>query len=149
MPVQRPTPTPGAGEVLIRVAAAGVNRPDVMQRQGLYPAAAGRALHSGAGDRGPDRRGRRGGGAGNAGPAGLRADRRRRLCRICLAVAEHCLPVPHGLSMVQAAAIPETLFTVWTNVFERAYADEGDTLLVHGGTSGIGTMAILLGVSSG
>lgn len=145
VPMQRATPVPGQGEVLIRVAAAGVNRPDVMQRQGLYPPPPGApsipgleiageivALGEGVG---PEMLGQPVcaliGGGGYA--------------EYAVAVAEHCLPVPHGLSMVQAAALPETLFTVWTNVFERAYASEGDTLLVHGGTSGIGTMAIALG----
>lgn len=145
VPIQRATPVPGEGEVLIRVAAAGVNRPDVMQRQGLYPPPPGApsipgleiageivALGEGVG---PEMLGQPVcaliGGGGYA--------------EYAVAVAEHCLPVPHGLSMVQAAALPETLFTVWTNVFERAYASEGDTLLVHGGTSGIGTMAIALG----
>ncbi len=145
VPVRRPTPSPGAGEVLIRVAAAGVNRPDVMQRQGLYPPPPGAPLIPGleiAGQIvavgegvGPEMLGQPVcaliGGGGYA--------------EYAVAVADHCLTVPHGLSMVQAAALPETLFTVWTNVFERAYADQGDTLLVHGGTSGIGTMAILLG----
>lgn len=145
VPIARPTPTPGEGEVLIRVVAAGVNRPDVMQRQGLYPPPpgassipgleiAGEIVAVGAGV-GPEMLGQPVcaliGGGGYA--------------QYAIAVAEHCLPVPHGLSMVQAAALPETLFTVWTNVFERAYARDGETLLVHGGTSGIGTMAIALG----
>ena len=145
VPTRRPTPRPGAGEVLIRIAAAGVNRPDVMQRQGLYPPPpgapsipgleiAGEVVAIGEGV-GPELLGQPVcaliGGGGYA--------------EYAVAVAEHCLPVPNGLSMVQAAALPETLFTVWTNVFERAYAREGETLLVHGGTSGIGTMAILLG----
>lgn len=145
VPVERPTPTPGEGEVLIRVAAAGVNRPDVMQRQGLYPPPpgapsipgleiAGEIVAVGAGV-GPEMLGQPVcaliGGGGYA--------------QYAIAVADHCLPVPHGLSMVQAAALPETLFTVWTNVFERAYARDGETLLVHGGTSGIGTTAIALG----
>ena len=131
--------------MLIRVAAAGVNRPDVMQRQGLYPPPpgapsipgleiAGQIVAVGEGV-GPEMLGQPVcaliGGGGYA--------------EYAVAVADHCLTVPHGLSMAQAAALPETLFTVWTNVFERAYADQGDTLLVHGGTSGIGTMAILLG----
>ncbi|MEG3091197.1 NAD(P)H-quinone oxidoreductase [Sphingomonas sp. PB1R3] len=149
VPVERPTPTPGEGEVLVRVAAAGVNRPDVMQRQGLYPPPpgapsipgleiAGEVVAVGAGV-GPEMLGQPVcaliGGGGYA--------------QYAIAVADHCLPVPHGLSMVQAAAIPETLFTVWTNVFERAYAREGETLLVHGGTSGIGTTAIALGAIFG
>ena len=145
VPVQRPTPSAGEGEVLIRVAAAGVNRPDVMQRQGLYPPPpgapsipgleiAGEIVAIGEGV-GPEMLGQPVcaliGGGGYA--------------EYAVAVADHCLTVPHGLSMVQAAAIPETLFTVWTNVFERAYASEGDSVLVHGGTSGIGTMTIALG----
>ncbi|MEJ8628861.1 NAD(P)H-quinone oxidoreductase [Sphingomonas sp. I4] len=149
VPVERPTPRPGEGEVLVRVAAAGVNRPDVMQRQGLYPPPpgapsipgleiAGEVVAVGAGV-GPEMLGQPVcaliGGGGYA--------------QYAIAVADHCLPVPHGLSMVQAAAIPETLFTVWTNVFERAYAREGETLLVHGGTSGIGTTAIALGAIFG
>lgn len=145
VPVERRTPTPGEGEVLIRVVAAGVNRPDVMQRRGLYPPPpgapsipgleiAGEIVAVGAGV-GPEMLGQPVcaliGGGGYA--------------QYAIAVADHCLPVPHGLSMVQAAALPETLFTVWTNVFERAYARDGETLLVHGGTSGIGTTAIALG----
>jgi putative PIG3 family NAD(P)H quinone oxidoreductase len=145
VPVERPTPRPGPGEVLIRVAAAGVNRPDVMQRQGHYPPPpgapsipgleiAGEVVAIGA-DVGSELLGQpvcalvAGGG----------------YAQYAVAHAGLCLPVPRGLSMEQAAALPETLFTVWTNVFQRAYAGEGDHLLVHGGTSGIGTMAIALG----
>ena len=143
--VQRPVPKPGLGEVLVRVAAAGVNRPDVLQRKGGYPPPPGAPSIIGleiAGDvvaigEGVD--------AALLGqpmcalvPGGGYAD-------YCVASASICLPVPPVLSMIEAAAMPETLFTVWTNLFERAYAVEGDTVLVHGGTSGIGTMAIALG----
>ncbi len=143
--VERPVPSPAAGEVLIRVAAAGVNRPDVFQRRGFYPPppgapsilgleVAGEIVASGDGV--------------DAGALG------RPVCALVAGggYAEYvaapfgqCLPVPPALTMVEAAALPETLFTVWTNLFERAYVVEGDHVLVHGGTSGIGTMAILLG----
>ncbi len=145
VPVERPVPRPGAGEVLIRVAAAGINRPDVMQRLGLYPPPAGAPTIPGlevAGEvvllgegAAPDLLGRPVcalvGGGGYA--------------EYCVAPAAQCLPVPAALSMAEAAAIPETLFTVWSNLFERAFVKGGDSVLVHGGTSGIGTMAIALG----
>ena len=142
--VERPVPAPKADEVLIRVAAAGVNRPDVYQRMGAYPPPPGAPSIPGlevAGEvvaLGED-----------ANPALLG----QAVCALVggggyaeyvAAPAGQCLPVPAALSMVEAAAIPETLFTVWTNLFERAFATEGDTVLVHGGTSGIGTTAIAL-----
>lgn len=143
--VERPVPAPKAGEVLIRVAAAGVNRPDVMQRKGVYPPPPGA----------PSIPGLELAGHVVALGAGVSADLLNQpLCALVAggAYAEYavapvgqCLPVPATLTMIEAAAIPETLFTVWTNLFERAYAVEGDVVLVHGGTSGIGTMAILLG----
>jgi putative PIG3 family NAD(P)H quinone oxidoreductase len=145
MAVERPVPNPGPGELLIRVAAAGVNRPDVMQRKGLYPPPPGAPSIPGLEI------------AGTVSALGEGVDPAllgRPMCALvsgggyaeyCLAPAGQCLPVPQSLSMVEAAAIPETLFTVWTNLFERAFAAEGDMVLVHGGTSGIGTMAILLG----
>lgn len=143
--VERPVPVAGPGEVLVRVAAAGVNRPDVMQRQGKYspppgaPSIPGLEIAGTIAALGPDTDG---------------AIEGQPVCALIAGggYAEYvavpigqCLPVPDALSMVEAAAIPETLFTVWTNLFERGYASEGDTVLVHGGTSGIGTMAILLG----
>ena len=143
--VERPVPTPGAGEVLIRVAAAGVNRPDVLQRMGAYPPPPGASSVLGlecagtvvaVADAALDHLIGQSVMALVAG--GAYAD-------YCAAPAGQCLPVPPALSLTQAAAIPETLFTVWTNLFERAYAVEGDRVLVHGGTSGIGTMAIALG----
>ncbi|WP_413062193.1 NAD(P)H-quinone oxidoreductase [Sphingomonas carotinifaciens] len=145
VPVTRPVPQPAEGEVLIRVAAAGVNRPDVVQRQGNYPPPPGAPSIPGLEV------------AGTIVALGPDVDDALLGQPVCALVsgggyaeyvavcAGQCLPVPDGLSMVEAAAIPETLFTVWTNLFERAYATEGDTVLVHGGTSGIGTMAILLG----
>ncbi|MWC43483.1 NAD(P)H-quinone oxidoreductase [Sphingomonas carotinifaciens] len=145
VPVTRPVPQPAEGEVLIRVAAAGVNRPDVAQRQGNYPPPPGAPSIPGLEV------------AGTIVALGPDVDDALLGQPVCALVsgggyaeyvavcAGQCLPVPDGLSMVEAAAIPETLFTVWTNLFERAYATEGDTVLVHGGTSGIGTMAILLG----
>lgn len=145
VPVERPIPVPSEGEVLIRVAAAGVNRPEVMQRQGLYPPPPGAPSILGL---------ELSGTVVGVGEGVLRETIGQRVCALVsggayaeYAVAPHaqCLPVPPALTMVEAAALPETLFTVWTNVFERAYAVEGDWLLVHGGTSGIGTMAILLG----
>lgn len=145
IPVERPTPRPGAGEVLIRVAAAGVNRPDVMQRQGQYPPPPGA----------PSVPGLEVAGTVVAMGEGVPGDAvGRPVCALIAgggyaeyAVAPwgQCLPVPPALTMTEAAAMPETLFTVWTNLFERAYAAEGDIVLVHGGTSGIGTMAIALG----
>ena len=145
VPIQRPTPMPGEGEVLIRVAAAGVNRPDVMQRQGLYPPPPGAPSIPGLEIAGDIVAVGAGVGFEMLGQPVCALIGGGGYAEYAVAVAEHCLTVPHGLSMVQAAALPETLFTVWTNVFERAYARDGDALLVHGGTSGIGTMAIALG----
>src|SRR5881392_1363483 len=122
--VERPVPQPLAGEVLIRVVASGVNRPDVLQRKGLYPPPAGVTDIPGlelAGE------------VVLLGP-GVREP-----------PAVQCLPVPAQLSFEEAAALPETFFTVWLNVFERSRLQRGETLLVHGGASGIGTTAILLG----
>ena len=142
--VERPLPRPRADEVLIRIAAAGVNRPDVMQRMGRYPPPPGAPSIPGLEL------------SGTIVGVGEEVGREQIGQRVCALVtgggyAEYaaaplgqCLPVPDALTMIEAAGIPETLFTVWTNLFERAYATEGDTVLVHGGTSGIGTMAIAL-----
>jgi len=144
VPVERPVPSPGTGEVLVRVAAAGVNRPEVMQRMGMYPPP----------PRAPSILGMEV--AGEVVAIGEDVPREligQPVCALIAggAYAEYavapqgtCLPVPEALSMVEAAAMPETLFTVWSNLFERAYAVEGETILVHGGSSGIGTMAIAL-----
>ena len=140
-----PVPCPGPGEVLVKVAYAGVNRPDVVQRQGGYPPPPGASPIPGLEIAGEVV------GLGD-GVAGLALG--EKVCALvtgggyaeyCLADAGHCLPVPQGLPLDQAAALPETLFTVWHNVFERGWVRDGETILVHGGTSGIGTMAILLG----
>jgi putative PIG3 family NAD(P)H quinone oxidoreductase len=140
----RPTPKPGKDEVLVKVAAAGVNRPDVLQRMGLYPPPPGASDIPGLEISGT---------VVAAGPGSTHLIGSR-VCALvagggyaeyCLAPAGTCLPVPEVLRMTEAAAMPETLFTVWVNLFERGFAAEGDTVLVHGGTSGIGTMAIKLG----
>jgi NADPH2:quinone reductase len=148
-PESRPVPKPEASEVLIKVAAAGVNRPDVMQRMGLYPPPPGATDIPGldiAGDvvaRGPEVTRWKNGdqvmalviGGGYA--------------EYCVAHESHALPVPSGLSAIEAAAIPETFFTVWYNVFERARLAAGETALIHGGASGIGTTAIQLAKAFG
>ena len=145
VPCRRPVPVPGTGEVLVRVAAAGVNRPDIIQRKGLYPPPPGASDIPGLEI------------SGEIVAVGQGVDARwldRKICALvsgggyaeyCLARIDQCLPVPEACTMAEAAAIPETLFTVWHNVFERGYAVEGETILVHGGTSGIGSMAIKLG----
>ena len=138
-PVERPVPTPGAGEVLIRVEAAGVNRPDVMQRLGFYPPPPGAPTIPGLEVAGTILGGGRDGESVCALVAG------GGYAQYCVAPEGQCLPVPAGFSMVEAAALPETFFTVWSNLFQRGGARAGDTVLVHGGTSGIGTTAILLG----
>jgi NADPH:quinone reductase len=149
VPVLRPVPTPGDGEVLVKVAAAGVNRPDVVQRMGLYPAPPGASDLPGL-----EISGSIVALGTNAEPALLGQP----VCALVagggyaeytIARADLCWPVPDTLSMAEAGAIPETLMTVWHNVFERGYADEGETILVHGGTSGIGSMAIKLGALFG
>lgn len=146
---QRPTPIPSQGEVLIEVAASGVNRPDLMQRKGLYPPPPGASDIPGLEI------------AGTVVALGQEVDNLREgdvVCALvtgggyaqyCLASACLCLPIPHGLSMVQAAALPETVFTVWSNVVERGALTSGERFLVHGGTSGIGTIAIQLAVALG
>lgn len=142
--VPRPVPVPGDGEVLIEVAAAGVNRPDVLQRRGLYPPPPGA----------PSIPGLEVAGTVVAAGNGSRFAIGDKVCALlagggyaayALAPAGQCLPIPEGLDIVEAAALPETLFTVWHNLFERGHARDGEMALVHGGTSGIGTMAIALG----
>lgn len=140
-----PVPSPGPGQVLIRVAFAGVNRPDVIQRQGFYPPPPGASPLPGLEVSGQ---------VAALGEGVVEVLPGQAVCALvagggyaeyCLAEAAQCLPVPEGLPLDQAAALPETLFTVWHNVFERGFAREGETILVHGGTSGIGSMAIMLG----
>lgn len=149
VPVQRPVPQPGPDEVLVRVAAAGVNRPDVVQRQGLYPPPLGAPSIPGLEI------------AGTVVAVGGEVSRWRagdRVCALvagggyaeyCVAPAAQCLAVPAGMAMEDAAGLPETWFTVWSNVMDRGRARAGETLLVHGGTSGIGVTAIQLGRLTG
>jgi NADPH2:quinone reductase len=148
-PGSRPMPLPGAGEVLIKVAAAGVNRPDVMQRQGNYPPPAGASDIPGLEI------------AGTVAAVGLGVHHTQvgdAVCALvtgggyatyCVAPEPQCLPVPKGFSMIEAAALPETCFTVWTNLFERGSLKPGETVLIHGGSSGIGTTAIQLAKALG
>ncbi len=148
-PALRPLPQPGSGEVLVRVAAAGVNRPDIAQRQGRYPPPPGASDLPGlevAGEivaLGPDVAGLALGDRVTALVAG------GGYAAYAIAAAPLCLPVPDGFSLIEAAALPETFFTVWTNVFERGGCKSGDIFLVHGGTSGIGTTAIQLAALRG
>lgn len=142
--VDRPVPEPRRGEVLIRVAAAGVNRPDILQRKGGYAPPPGAPSIPGLEVAGEIVAIGEGVGAEQLGQHVCALLAGGGYAEYASVAAGQCLPVPDGLSMAEAAAIPETLFTVWTNLFERAYATEGDTVLVHGGTSGIGTMAIAL-----
>jgi NADPH:quinone reductase len=147
--VERPDPVPGTGDVLIRVAAAGINRPDVLQRRGAYPPPPGAS----------DIPGLEVAGTIEAIGSDVRDWRvGDRVCALvsgggyatkCAAPAAQCLPVPAKLDFVGAAAIPETFFTVWTNVFEQGRLETGETALFHGGSSGIGTTAIQLAVKRG
>jgi NADPH:quinone reductase len=146
---EQPVPSPGQGEILVKVAAAGVNRPDVMQRQGHYPPPKGATEIPGLEI------------AGEVVAIGPGVTRWRQGDKVmalvvgggyaeyCLAFEGHALPAPPDLSMIEAAAVPETFFTVWHNVFERGKLTAGETLLVHGGSSGIGTTAIQLGKAFG
>jgi putative PIG3 family NAD(P)H quinone oxidoreductase len=145
----RPVPRPGDGEVLVRVAAAGVNRPDVMQRQGRYPPPPGASDIPGLEIAGEIV-------ALGAKVSGLSLGEKVTAllsgggyAAYAVAAAPLCLPIPAGISMVEAAAIPETYFTVWTNLFERGRCAAGETVLIHGGTSGIGTTAIQLATAWG
>ena len=149
---ERPEPVAGMGELLIRVAASGVNRPDVLQRKGLYPAPVGA----------PDLPGLEvagviaGGDAAAMKAAGFNIG--DRVCslvagggyaELCVAPVGQCLPVPEGLSAVEAASLPETFFTVWSNVFDRAHLRAGEVLLIQGGSSGIGVTAIQIAKAAG
>ena len=149
-----PVPVPKVGEVLIAVEAAGVNRPDVAQRSGSYPPppgaspvmgleVAGHIAAIGAQDpAAPPNQWKVGDAVCALTPGGGYAE-------YCTTSAQHCLPVPHGLSLIEAAAMPETFFTVWTNVFDRGQLKRGESFLVHGGSSGIGITAIQLAKAFG
>jgi NADPH2:quinone reductase len=149
---QRPDPVPGEAEVLIEVSASGINRPDVLQRKGAYPPPAGAS----------DLPGLEVAGRIVAGDAAAMAAHGFAIgdsvcalvsgggyAQLCVAPLAQCLPVPRGLTEVEAASLPETYFTVWSNVFDRARLQGGETLLVQGGSSGIGVTAILLGKAFG
>ncbi|WP_312304379.1 NAD(P)H-quinone oxidoreductase [Diaphorobacter nitroreducens] len=149
---ERPVPQPGDGELLIRVAASGVNRPDVLQRKGNYAPPAGVSDLPGLEVAGVVESGD----AAAMAQAGLRVG--DRVCALvagggyaqwCVAPVAQCLPVPQGLSDVEAASLPETFFTVWSNVFDRARLQSGEVLLVQGGSSGIGVTAIQLARARG
>jgi NADPH2:quinone reductase len=148
-PAQRPMPKPGPGEILVKVAAAGVNGPDLMQRKGLYPAPPGASDLPGLEV------------SGTVAALGENAARWKigdpvaaltnggGYAEYCAVDARHCLPVPKGVSLLDAAGLPETYFTVWSNVFAGAGLAAGETFLVHGGAGGIGTTAIQLGKAFG
>jgi NADPH:quinone reductase len=148
-PVERPDPVPGPGDVLIRVAAAGVNRPDVMQRRGAYPPPPGASDIPGLEVSGTIAH------VGDEVRAWKAGDRVCALvagggyATMCVAPAPQCLRVPDALDLVGAAALPETYFTVWSNVFDRGRLQEGESALFHGGSSGIGTTAIQLAHARG
>ncbi len=146
---RRPIPQPAPGEVLIQVAAAGVNRPDVLQRRGGYPPPPGASDIPGLELAGTIV-------AAGSDVGGLsQGDQVAALvtgggyAEYCLAPAAQCLPIPRGLSLLEAAALPETYFTVWSNVFDRGRLASGETFLVHGGSSGIGTTAIQMATAFG
>jgi len=157
--VQRPAPAPGPGEVLVQVEAAGVNRPDLAQRQGKYPPPpgvtdipgleiAGRIVALGPADAdGPPRSAS--GGVWGVGDVVCALVAGGGYAEQAAVPGVQCLPIPRGLSAIEAAALPETYFTVWTNVFERGRLTAGEWLLVHGGSSGIGTTAIQLATARG
>lgn len=150
--VERPDPVAGAGELLIAVEAFGINRPDVLQRKGAYPPPAGASDLPGL-----EVAGRIVGGDAAAlaaagfslGDAVCALTPGGGYAQLCVAPIAHCLPLPAGWSMVEAASLPETFFTVWSNVFERAALQPGETLLVHGGSSGIGVAAIQIAKAMG
>ncbi len=143
-PGRRPVPAPGAGEVLIEVAAAGVNRPDVLQRQGGYAPPPGASDIPGLEVAGKIVAVGDGAGAWKVGDSVCALVAGGGYAEYCAAPAPQCLPVPGKLDLIHAAALPETFFTVWTNVFDRGRLQRGETFLVHGGSSGIGTTAIQL-----
>src|SRR5215467_2623806 len=149
VPVERPRPEPSPGEVLIKVAAAGVNRPDVMQRRGRYPPPPGASDIPGLEVSGWIEAVRPGVTGFSVGDAVCALVSGGGYAEYCVAPAPQCLPAPKHLELADAAAIPETFWTVWTNVFERGRLQAGESILIHGGSSGIGTTAIQLARSFG
>ncbi|MED5573039.1 MAG: NAD(P)H-quinone oxidoreductase [Pseudomonadota bacterium] len=148
-PASRPVPEPASGEALIRVAAAGVNRPDAIQRAGNYPPPAGQSDLPGLEVSGEIVALGDGASGVSIGDTVCALTPGGGYAEYCIAPASHCLPVPDGISVTDAAGIPETSFTVWHNVFQRAYLQKGERFLVHGGSSGIGTTAIQLAKAFG
>src|SRR5436190_2229351 len=149
VPEERDVPQPGAGEVLLKVAAAGVNRPDVMQRQGLYPPPKGATDIPGLEIAGTVVALGKGVKQWKLGDTVMALVVGGGYAEYCPAHESHALALPPGLTAIEAAAIPETYFTVWHNAFERGRLRAGETLLVHGGSSGIGTTAIQLAKAFG
>ncbi|WP_298293340.1 NAD(P)H-quinone oxidoreductase [Thiomonas sp.] len=145
----RPMPQPGAGQVLLRVLAFGINRPDVLQRRGLYPPPAGESDIPGLEVCGQVVSGDLAAGDLRVGEVVCALVAGGGYAEYCVAPVGQCLPLPAGLTPEQGAALPETLFTVWHNVFERGRLQPGEVLLVQGGSSGIGTMAIQAATASG
>lgn len=145
----RERPVPGRGEVLIRVRAAGVNRPDVLQRMGLYPVPAGASDLPGLEVAGEIVSGDLENSSFQIGDAVCALVQGGGYAEYCVAPIEQCLPIPKGLTMEQAASLPETFFTVWSNVFDRARLQAGETILIHGGSSGIGVTAVQLAKAFG
>ncbi|MDZ4730177.1 MAG: NAD(P)H-quinone oxidoreductase [Xanthomonadales bacterium] len=146
---ERPLPTPQRGEILVRVAAAGVNRPDILQRKGLYPVPPNASDLPGLEIAGE---------VVASGPQAIRWNNGDAVCALthgggyaeyCVVPEGQALAIPQGLSLVEAASLPETFFTVWTNVFDRGGLQPGETLLVHGGSSGIGVSAIQMAKAMG
>jgi len=144
VPIERPIPQAAAGDVLIKVAAAGVNRPDVLQRRGKYPPPPGASDIPGLEVAGTIAAIGAGAEGWNVGDEVCALVAGGGYAEYCVAPAPQCLAVPRGLDLIGAAAIPETFFTVWTNVFDRGRLKAGESILVHGGSSGIGTTAIQL-----
>lgn len=149
IPTERPMPEPGAGEVLIKVAAAGVNRPDVFQRKGNYAPPPGASDLPGLEVAGEIVGGDVASGGFAIGDKVCALIAGGGYAEYCVAPALQCLPIPKGLSEIEAAGLPETYFTVWSNVFDRGALQDGESLLVHGGASGIGTTAIQLARAMG
>ena len=149
VPGERPLPQPGSGEVLIKVTATGVNGPDIMQRKGLYPAPKGASdllgleISGTVVDLGADCD------ASLQGQTVCALTNGGGYAEYCTVSADHCLPIPEGIDEIDAAGLPETYFTVWSNIFMTANLDAGETLLVHGGAGGIGSTAIQLGKAFG
>ena len=148
-PADRPVPVPQQGEVLIRVHAAGINRPDVLQRLGKYPVPPGASDLPGLEVAGEIVGGDLEGSAFQMGARVCALVQGGGYAEYCTAPLAQCLPVPYGLTMVEAASLPETFFTVWSNVFDRAHLAPGESLLVQGGTSGIGVTAIQMAAALG